>query len=81
MLFIFGKMRGHLLPLIHMIAAGGVRIDFLEKEIAKLEKRLKEIETVLSAPGKDDDIIELTREYLEVKRSLDNKTEEWYEYS
>lgn len=53
------------------------RIEFLEKEIAKDEKRMKEIESVLAAPGKDDDIIELTREYLELKRDAEVWTEEW----
>ena len=53
------------------------RIEFLEKEIAKDEKRMKEIEAVLAAPGKDDDIIELTREYLELKRDAEVWTEEW----
>ena len=53
------------------------RVDFLEKEIVKLEKRQAAIEKVLSAPGKDDDVMELTREYLENKRSLDAFTEEW----
>ena len=53
------------------------RIEFLEKEIAKDEKRMKEIEKVLEAPGKDDDIIELTREYLELKRDAEVWTEEW----
>ena len=53
------------------------RIEFLEKEIAKDEKRMKEIEAVLMAPGKDDDIIELTREYLELKRDAEVWTEEW----
>ena len=55
------------------------RIVFLEKEIEKLEKRMKEIETVLSAPKDGDDIMELTREYLECKRDLDAKTSEWGE--
>ena len=53
------------------------RIDYLEKEIGKDEKRMKEIEAVLAAPGEKDDIMELTREYLELKRSLDTATEEW----
>ena len=53
------------------------RVDYLEKEIEKDEKRMKEIETVLAAPGPQDDIMELTREYLELKRSLDTATEEW----
>lgn len=53
------------------------RVNFLEAEIAKGEKRMKEIEDVLAAPGKGDDIMELTREYLELKRDVDAKTEEW----
>lgn len=53
------------------------RVDYLEKEIGKLEKRQAVIEKILSAPGKDDDVMELTREYLENKRSLDAFTEEW----
>ena len=32
---------------------------------------------MLEAPGKDDDIIELTREYLELKRDAEVWTEEW----
>jgi ATP-binding cassette subfamily F protein 3 len=55
------------------------RVEYLEKEIEKDEKRMKEIETVLAAPGAGDDIMELTREYLELKRSLDAATEEWTE--
>ena len=55
------------------------RVDYLEKEIGKLEKRQAAIEKVLEAPGKDDDVMELTREYLENKRSLDAFTEEWGE--
>ena len=38
---------------------------------------MKEIEKVLSNPSKDDDIMELTRTYLEHKRDLDHKTAEW----
>ena len=53
------------------------RISYLECEIEKLEQRMGEIEKVLSAPGPEDDIMELTREYLECKRDLDAKTEEW----
>ena len=55
------------------------RVDYLEKEIEKLETRMKAIESVLSAPGEGDDIMELTREYLECKRDLDAKTDEWGE--
>ncbi len=53
------------------------RISYLECEIAKQEARMKEIEAVLAAPTEKDDIMELTREYLECKRDLDAKTEEW----
>lgn len=53
------------------------RINFLEKEIEKLEARMKAIEKILEAPGPADDIMELTREYLECKRDLDAKTDEW----
>jgi ATP-binding cassette subfamily F protein 3 len=53
------------------------RISWLESEIAKLEKRMAEIETVLAAPSEGDAILDLTREYLECKRDLDAKTEEW----
>lgn len=53
------------------------RISYLECEIEKLETRMKEIEGILSAPEADTDIMELTRTYLECKRDLDAKTEEW----
>jgi ATP-binding cassette subfamily F protein 3 len=53
------------------------RISWLECEVGKLEARMKEIETILAAPSEKDDIMELTREYLECKRDLDAKTEEW----
>ena len=53
------------------------RIKYLETDIEKLEKRMKEIEELLSNPPADCDIMELTREYLERKRDLDAKTDEW----
>ncbi len=53
------------------------RIAFLEKGIGEVEAKMKEIESVLADPGPDDDIMELTRSYLEHKRELDLKTEEW----
>ena len=53
------------------------RISFLEKGIETIEIKMKEIEEVLANPGKDDDIMELTRAYLENKRELDFKMEEW----
>ena len=55
------------------------RISYLECEIERLEQKMKDIESVLSAPGESDDIMELTRSYLEYKRDLDAKTEEWGE--
>ena len=53
------------------------RISYLECEIGKLEQKMREIESILAAPGEKDDIMELTRTYLECKRDLDAKTEEW----
>lgn len=53
------------------------RIKYLEKEIGKHEGKMKEIEKILSAPPDDCDILELTRDYLETKRIVDNLTEEW----
>ena len=53
------------------------RFSNLEKAIATIESQMAEIEKVLSAPGEKDDIMELTRQYLEHKRELDIKMEEW----
>ncbi|MBO7403027.1 MAG: ABC-F family ATP-binding cassette domain-containing protein, partial [Lachnospiraceae bacterium] len=53
------------------------RIAFLEKESDKLSQKMKELEAKLSAPTEKDDIMELTRQYLELKRDLDAKTQEW----
>ena len=55
------------------------RIDFLERKIEEAESKMKEIEGVLAAPGPSDDIMELTREYLELKRDADTMTGEWEE--
>ena len=49
----------------------------LEKRIAQLEADMAEIEKKLSNPSENDDIMELTRQYLELKRTLDEKMEEW----
>ena len=57
------------------------RISFLEKCIAELETKMTEIESVLSNPGPDDDIMELTRAYLENKREVDFKMAEWEKLS
>ena len=53
------------------------RISFLEKGIEEIEGKMKEIEAKLMSPGPDDDVMDLTREYLENKRELDYKMEEW----
>ena len=57
------------------------RISFLEKGIEQLEEKMAEIEAVLSDPGPDDDIMELTRAYLENKREVDFKMAEWEKLS
>ena len=57
------------------------RISFLEKGIEELEEKQSQIETVLANPGPDDDIMELTRSYLENKRELDYKMAEWEKLS
>ncbi len=53
------------------------RIDFLERKIGEQEEKMKKIEAVLSNPGPSDDVMELTRTYLEEKRTLDSFTDEW----
>jgi ATP-binding cassette subfamily F protein 3 len=53
------------------------RISFLEKKIEEAEGKMKDIEKVLANPSKTDDIMELTRTYLETKRDLDSLTDEW----
>ena len=55
------------------------RITYLERQIEDLERKLKELEAVLSAPKESDDIMELTRSYLTVKRDLDAFESEWLE--
>ena len=55
------------------------RISFLEKKIEEYETRMAEIEAKLMSPGPGDDVMDLTREYLENKRELDYKMEEWSE--
>ena len=53
------------------------RISFLEKGIESIENTMADIEAKLTSPGEGDDIMELTRAYLENKRELDFKMEEW----
>ena len=55
------------------------RISFLEKKIEEHETKMSEIEAKLSNPGPGDDVMDLTRAYLEEKRELDYKMEEWSE--
>ena len=54
-------------------------MDFLERKIEETQAKMKGIEGVLAAPGPSDDIMELTRNYLELKREADAFTEEWEE--
>ena len=56
-----------------------VRAGYVTKNSAKGPdgKRLAGIEKVLANPGEKDDILELTRNYLENKLSLDSMTDEW----
>ena len=53
------------------------RISFLEKKIEEYETKMAEIEAKLMSPGPGDDVMDLTSEYLENKRELDYKMEEW----
>ena len=55
------------------------RISFLEKKIEEYEVKMAEIEAKLMSPGPEDDVMDLTREYLENKRELDYKMDEWSE--
>ena len=57
------------------------RISFLEKGIEAIEVKMAEIEAVLANPGAGDDVMELTRAYLENKRELDFKMAEWEKLS
>ncbi|MGM9786157.1 MAG: ABC-F family ATP-binding cassette domain-containing protein [Candidatus Cryptobacteroides sp.] len=57
------------------------RISFLENGIEEIEKKMKDIEAILSNPKPEDDVMELTRTYLEHKRELDFKMAEWEKLS
>ena len=67
--------RGSVIPVKNDARAPAIRRD--AKEIARREGRMGEIEKLLSSPGPQDDMMELTREYLELKRALDADTDEW----
>lgn len=54
------------------------KIKSLEGEIASLEDQVKGIEEFLADPPEGTDIMAKTQEYLELKKSLDSKTEEWF---
>ncbi len=55
------------------------RIEYLENGIEEIEGKMKAIERILENPSEKDDIMELTRSYLELKRELDAKSDEWGE--
>ncbi|MBP5536920.1 MAG: ABC-F family ATP-binding cassette domain-containing protein, partial [Bacteroidales bacterium] len=55
------------------------RIAALEKEIEALEAEMKELEHKMTLTTEKDEILELTRSYLECKRELDFKEAEWGE--
>ena len=52
------------------------RVELIEGEIGKIEAKMKDLEKVLSNPTAGDDIMELTRTYLESKREQDRLTAE-----
>mgnify|MGYP003299598667 FL=1 len=53
------------------------QVEICEKKIKGLEEKMKEIEGKLAMPEAGTDIDTLTREYLELKRDLDVRMEEW----
>ncbi len=53
------------------------KFSAVEKAIAALESEMAGIETHLASPAEGDDIMDLTRKYLELKRELDFKMDEW----
>lgn len=56
-------------------------VENLEKRIAFLEEELKKQEAILSALDPSMDLDGVMRKYLEIKRELDIKMEEWMELS
>ena len=55
------------------------RVSFLEKKVSSLENEMSAIEKTLSSPGEKDDIMELTRSYLEKKMEKEAFESEWVE--
>ena len=55
------------------------RIAALERDIEALEAQMKDLEHKMTLTTEKDEILELTRSYLECKRDLDYKTEQWGE--
>ena len=55
------------------------RIAALEKDIEALEAQMKDLEHRMTLTTEKDEILELTRSYLECKRELDFKEAEWGE--
>jgi ATP-binding cassette subfamily F protein 3 len=53
------------------------QVEICEKKIKTLEEKMKEIEGQLAMPEAGTDIDTLTRQYLELKRELDSRMEEW----
>ena len=53
------------------------RIDFVEKKVSSLEDEMTEIEKKLASPEENDDILELTRDYLEKKLEKEAFESEW----
>ncbi|MBR6002470.1 MAG: ABC-F family ATP-binding cassette domain-containing protein, partial [Bacteroidales bacterium] len=55
------------------------RVAFLEKKVSSLEDEMSGIEKRLASPGENDDILELTRSYLEKKLEKEAFESEWVE--
>ena len=53
------------------------QVENCEKKIKELEEKMKGIEEKLASPEEGTDIDSLTRSYLEYKRELDLKMDEW----
>lgn len=55
-------------------------VEESEKKIAKMEQRLKELDTLLCDPKNASDMT-LVTEYTDTKRALDEEVERWEELS